>query len=107
MKAVSLNKRKTMEQKTNELLKLAKEIYGNDVDLLILAQQNERCGVVTHGNSDKIAESIFAAIHTPNNSIGPVLYQILKRLVINTLNNSTAYTVDLLNTIQNVLSKYE
>lgn len=107
MKAVFLNKRKTMEQKTNELLKRAKEIYGEDVDFLIISHQNERCGGVTHGDSDKIAESIFSAIHTPNNSLGPVLYRILKLVVVNTLKNSSTFTVDLLNTINTTLSEDE
>ncbi len=96
-----------MEEKTNELLKLAKEIYGDEADLLILAQQNQRCGVVVHGDYDNIAKSIFAAIHTPNNQMGAALYRILKNVIINTLNNPTAYSADLLNAIQTVLSQYE
>lgn len=96
-----------MKQKTNELLNLAKEIYGDDCDLLIVSRLNDHCSAASHGATDRIAESIFAAINTPDNPLAPVLYRIIKLNVENILKNPSPYTLDLLETFDKTLSDDE
>ena len=96
-----------MKQKTNELLKMAKGIYGENCDLLIVSRLNDHCNAVSHGATDRIAESIFAAILTPNNTLAPVLYRIIKLNVENILKNPSPYAVDLLETFSKALSDDE
>ncbi len=96
-----------MKQKTNEILEKGKEIYGEESDFLIISHVDGQCGAVTHGKTDAIAESYFAAMHIPGNELAPVLYRILKLNVENILRNQSAYTVDLINTITKALSTDE
>lgn len=96
-----------MKEKTNELLKLAKEIYGEDCDLLIVSRLNDHCSAVSHGATDRIAESIFGAILTPGNPLAPVLYRIIKLNVENIVRTPSPYAVDLLESFNKVLSEDE
>lgn len=92
-----------MERKTNELLKQATEIMGQEADIIIIAHKNGQCGAVTHGSTDNIAQAIFSCMHQPNNPIGQAIYRIIKLNVMNMLANPSPYAVDLTESITNIL----
>lgn len=96
-----------METKTNKLLKGAKEIMGENADMLIISHQNEKCGAVTHGNVDNIAKAIFSCMHQPNNPIGTAIYRIIKLNVLNIISNESPYSADLIRSINSILSEHE
>lgn len=92
-----------MKQKTEELLKQAQQIMGEDSDFLIIAHKEGQCGAVAHGETDNIAQAIFSCMHQPNNPIGQTLYRIIKLIVLNTLRNPSPYATDLINVIDQAL----
>lgn len=93
-----------MEQKTQRLLEKAEKIMGKDADILILSHTNGKCGAVTHGSTENIAQAIFSCMHQPNHPIGQVLYRIVKLNVMNILNNPSPFAGDLIDAINNILS---
>lgn len=92
-----------MENKTNELLQEALQIMGNDSDLLILCHKNEQCGAVIHGETYKVAQTIFSCIHQPGNPTGQALYEMIKLIVVNILRNPSPFAQNLIDTINNVI----
>lgn len=92
-----------METKTNNLLREAKKIMGEDADIFIISHKDGQCGAVTHGKSDNIAQAIFACMHQPNNPIGAAIYRIIKLNVMNMISNDSPYSADLLQSINSIL----
>lgn len=76
---------------------------GKDADIFIISHKEGRCGAVTHGNSDNIAQAIFSCMHQPNNPIGAAIYRILKLNVMNMITNNSPYSTDLLQSINSIL----
>lgn len=92
-----------MEHKTQKLLERAEKIMGKDADILILSHIDGKCGAVTHGSTENIAQAIFSCIHQPNNPIGKVIYRIIKLNVMNILNNPSPFAGDLIDAINSIL----
>lgn len=96
-----------MKQKTEELLKKAQQIMGDDSDFLIIAHKDGQCGAVAHGETDNIAQAIFSCMHQPNNPIGSTLYRIIKLNVMNMLRNPSIYAKDMLDSIDLIIPDNE
>ena len=90
MKAVYSVNQIQMKQKTEELLKKAQEIMGEEADFLIVAHKDGQCGAVAHGETDIIAQTIFSCMHQPDNLIGQILYRIIQLNVTNILTNPSS-----------------
>lgn len=96
-----------MEEKLNRLLQKATKILDENTDLLIITHLEGNCGVVTHGNTDNLAQSIFSSMHQSERPISEVLYRIVKLNVMNILANPSPYSADFLDAINNVLPDHE
>lgn len=107
MKAVQSVNQILMKQKTENLLEQAKQIMGDESDFIIIAHQNGQCGAVSHGETDNIAQAIFSCMHQPNNPIGQALYRIIKLNVMNMLRNPSAFSCDMIEMIDQILSDNE
>lgn len=86
---------------TDEALKKALKIYGEDADILIIAHKNGMCGSVLHGKGENVAQAIFACMHQPNLPIGKHLYRMLRLIVMNILCNPSPYAANLAETVVN------
>lgn len=92
-----------MKEKTQKLLEKVEKVMGVDADVMILSHDGGKCAAITHGSTENIAQTIFACMHQSDNSIGPVLYRIIKLNVINILNTPSLFAGDLIDAINNVL----
>lgn len=107
MRAVLSVNQIPMKQKTEELLKKAQEIMGDESDFLIIAHKEGQCGAVAHGDSDTVAQAIFSCMHQPGDPIGQTLYRIIKLNVINMLRNQSIYAKDMLDSIDLIIPDNE
>lgn len=92
-----------MENRTNQLIKKATEIMGDDADILIIAHKDGKCGAVCHGSTDNVAHAIFSCIHQKNEPISKVLYRIVKLNVMNIISNPSPYAENILDSITSIL----
>lgn len=96
----------TDPEKFNKLIGKAKLILGEDTDFMIITHtKNGMLGAATHGNTEELAQSLFANIHNTAEAVGQTLYRILKLNVMNIFNNPSCYAQDLMMSINNVLNK--
>lgn len=105
MSAVSTNKFRIMQNKTNKLMEQAKKIMGENSDFMIICHKEGHCGAVTHGDTETIAQAIFSCMHQPDNPIGQTIYRILKMNVMNIITNPSPYTVDFVDTLATLFHK--
>lgn len=96
-----------METKTNELLKEAKRIIGEDADMLIVFDKQGKYASAVSGNVDNIAKSIFTCMHQPGNPIGAVIYRIIKLNAMNIISNQSQFSADLIQSINSILPENE
>lgn len=95
----------TDPEKFDKLIGKAKLLLGEDADFMIIAHtKNGMLSAATHGNTEEIAQSLFANIHNTTNAVGQTLYRMLKLNVMNILNNPSCYAQDLMMAINNVLN---
>lgn len=92
-----------MEQKINKIIQTATQQLGDDADVLVITHKAMKCGCSIHGNENKIAEAIFALMHSDNLEIKSGLYRIIKNIMLNILGNESPYTLDLAEAFLNAL----
>lgn len=90
-----------------KLCKQAKEILGEDADIMILAQKDDQymCGML--GEADNVAEAYFATMHKAGAPSSIALHRILKLVVMNVLANPSPFAVDLAESIYDILEEQE
>lgn len=96
-----------MEKKTNEALKQAMKIYGEDADILVIAHKDGKCGSVLHGNGENVAQAIFACMHQPDSPIGREIYRIIRLNVMNILHNPSPFAANLAETVVNMIPEQD
>lgn len=94
-----------MKQEVNKIIKQAIGIMGEDADILIVIRKNKKFCTAKHGDTDNIAQALFSCMHYPGNSIGEVIYKIIKLNVMNIFTNTSShsYATDLIKSINNII----
>lgn len=94
-----------MEEKLKKCVSEAFESFDNDMDVLIIAHKNGKCSATINGDESEVAKSIFALMHDRESYMAPKLALIMKLIVKNTLANQSPWAVDLMKSINDLMSE--
>lgn len=92
-----------MDKRIAKLSNKAAEIMDDGTDYIIIAHKNGQCGGSVYGNVDNIAQAFFALLHQKNGDLAKAVFRIIKLNAMNIVSNPSPYTVDLSNTLSNMI----